>query len=65
MQKKDDITFEKALTRLEEIVGSLEENSPPLDEALKLFEEGKSLINLCLKKLDAAQQKLKILSEDE
>ena len=65
MKEKADKTFESALTRLEEIVRSLEESSPPLDEALILFEEGKSLISLCLKKLDAAEQKLKILSKTE
>ena len=65
MPAKADKTFESALKRLEEIVHSLEESSPPLDEALALFEEGKSLISLCLKKLDEAEQKLKILSGPE
>jgi exodeoxyribonuclease VII small subunit len=57
-------TFEKSLKRLEEIVRILEDDSPALDEVLELFEEGKSLIGKCLHKLDQADQKLKILSEE-
>ncbi|HDH58481.1 MAG TPA: exodeoxyribonuclease VII small subunit [Bacteroidetes bacterium] len=61
MPEEAEKSFEEALKRLEEIVHSLEDNNPALDEALNLFEEGKSLIGLCLKKLDEAEQKLKIL----
>lgn len=61
MPKETEKTFENALKRLEEIIHLLEESSPSLDKALTLFEEGKSLIGQCLKKLDEAEQKLKIL----
>lgn len=55
-------TFEGALKKLEEIVHRLEENNASLDEALALFEEGKNLIDFCLKKLDTAEQKFKTLA---
>ena len=65
MPKKTDKTFESALKRLEEIVRTLEEGSPSLDEALALFEEGKTLIGYSTEKLNAAEQKLKSLSEGD
>jgi exodeoxyribonuclease VII small subunit len=55
-------TFETALQRLEEIVRSLEGNTASLDESLSLYEEGRELIAFCQEKLDATEQKLKVLT---
>jgi len=57
-------TFESALARLEEIVKALEGTSSPLDETLTLYEEGVSLVRFCGNALDAAEQKVKILTRD-
>jgi len=57
-------SFEEAIKRLEEIVHSLEGQTPSLDDSLKLFEEGKSLLSQCLAKVEAVEQKLRILSKD-
>ncbi len=57
----EDITFEAALARLQEIVGGLENGSAPLDESLSMFEEGVRLVKLCNEKLDHAEQRVKIL----
>ena len=38
-----EMTYEKAISRLEEIVSALEKNDVTLDESLKLFEEGTKL----------------------
>lgn len=54
--------FEKSLERLEKIVGELEGGELSLDEALKRYEEGIKLVQLCSKKLDAAQKKVEILT---
>ena len=54
-------TFEQNLKRLEEIVKLLESGTAPLDESLKMFEEGVALVRFCGGKLDNAEQKLKIL----
>ena len=58
---ENQMTFEAALARLEEIVKLLESGSAPLDESLKMFEEGVALVRFCGSKLDNAEQKLKIL----
>ncbi len=65
MAKETEQSFENAIKRLEEIVHLLEEENPSLEDALKLFEEGKTLIGLCQNKLDNAEQKLKILTEPD
>lgn len=54
-QKK---TFEDSLSRLGEIVRSLERGDAPLADALRLFEEGAALITACTKELDEAEQKV-------
>ena len=56
-------SFEKALERLEKIVGELEAGELSLDEALKRYEEGIKLIQLCSKKLESAQKKVEILTK--
>ena len=51
-------TFEKAMTRLEQIVSVLESGRCTLDESLKLFEEGTKLVSSCSDMLDKAEQKV-------
>jgi exodeoxyribonuclease VII small subunit len=53
--------FEDALNKLEKIVSKLEERDIPLEESLKLFEEGIRLSRLCHQKLDEAEKKVEIL----
>lgn len=63
MAKK--LTFEQSMARLEEIVAALEKGEVPLEESLKLFQEGTRLIGGCEKTLEQAQQQLKILLQRE
>ncbi len=48
-------TFEAAMARLEEIVGLLEGGQLPMEEALRLFEEGTGLVQSGSRLLDEAQ----------
>ena len=50
--------FEKAISRLEEIVAQMEQGNLPLDKALQLFEEGTALVKSCAKQLDEAELKV-------
>lgn len=52
-----EMTYEKAIKRLEEIVEKLSEGSATLEESLSLFEEGAELAAFCNGKLNAAEQK--------
>ncbi len=55
------MSFEKKLTRLEEIVHKMEAGEMSLDDSLKLFEEGVKLSRDCNKELSEAEQKVKKL----
>lgn len=48
-------SFEENMSRLEQIVRSMERGDVPLEESLNLFREGTELIRLCGKLLDDAQ----------
>ena len=56
--KKQALSFEDSLTRLEEIVRHLEKGDLPLNDSLTLYEEGTGLIAACSKLLDDAEQKV-------
>jgi exodeoxyribonuclease VII small subunit len=53
--------FEDCLQRLEKIVDDLEKGNVPLEQALKLFEEGVHLSASCRKELEEAEGKVEIL----
>jgi len=55
---KEELSFEAAATRIEEIVRLLEKGDAPLDKSLTLFEEGVGLIKTCSVMLDKAEQKI-------
>lgn len=57
-EKKQELRFEDALGRLEEIVRHLEKGDMPLNDSLALYEEGTGLIAACSKMLDEAEQKV-------
>ncbi|KGI85713.1 MULTISPECIES: exodeoxyribonuclease VII small subunit [Exiguobacterium] len=57
-KKQEELTFEAALARLEEIVTQLETGEVALEEAMTLYEEGVRLSALCQTKLTAAEQKM-------
>jgi exodeoxyribonuclease VII small subunit len=57
--------FEDALAKLEKVVSRLEEGDIPLDESLKLFEEGIRLSRFCNLKLDEAEKRVDILLKDK
>ncbi|MFI5183826.1 MAG: exodeoxyribonuclease VII small subunit [Vicinamibacteria bacterium] len=64
MKKGESPTFEAALKQLEEIVGRLEKGELPLEESLKLYEEGIQLSRLCHGKLEEAEGKIEMLLKD-
>ena len=48
-------TFEESMVRLEQIVRAMERGDGPLEESLRLFQEGTELVRSCGKLLDNAQ----------
>jgi len=60
MAKNPD-SFEDSLARLETIVADLESGDLPLEEALRLFEEGIGVVKRCTRKLDEAEKRVEVL----
>ncbi len=48
-----NMSFEESMKKLEDIVAQLERNEKPLDETIRLFEEGLHLVRSCDEKLHA------------
>ena len=64
MKPDEAPTFEQALQQLEQIVQRLEKGELPLEESLKLYEEGIRLSRLCHGKLEEAEGKIEMLLKD-
>lgn len=47
----ENITFEQAMSRLEEIIAALENNQTSLENSVELFQEGIKLSKICSDKL--------------
>ncbi|MSQ02116.1 MAG: exodeoxyribonuclease VII small subunit [Myxococcales bacterium] len=58
----EPLSFEQALRQLEERVQKLESGDLPLDDALRLFEDGVALVRQCHERLDAADARVTVLS---
>ena len=56
-------TFEENFSRLEKILEKLENEDVPLDETLKLYEEGLTLTKLCSDKLTNAELRIKEINK--
>jgi exodeoxyribonuclease VII small subunit len=60
-KKTDEIPYEAAVKRLQEIADALESGDVGLDEALALFEEGVKLTRRCAETLNKAEGKIETL----
>ena len=63
MANDPEMTFEATLDRLQKIVQNLESGESPLEDSLKLFEEGVGLTRKCQEKLILAEKRVEILAK--
>jgi exodeoxyribonuclease VII small subunit len=64
--KEEEIKFEEALAKLEDVVSVLETGDLSLEESLEAFEEGVRLSKICSKWLNEAELRVeKLISFDE
>ncbi|HQR47324.1 MAG TPA: exodeoxyribonuclease VII small subunit [Thermoanaerobaculia bacterium] len=59
-----NLTFEKALARLQEIVGELEDPEKGLETSLALFEEGVTLSRFCRAKIDEIRSRVEVVLKE-
>jgi exodeoxyribonuclease VII small subunit len=60
----EPLSFEAALTELEQIVTSMEEGQMPLEQSLAAYKRGAELLKLCQAALRDAQQQVSILEDN-
>ncbi|MFP6805989.1 MAG: exodeoxyribonuclease VII small subunit [Pseudomonadales bacterium] len=63
MAAKKSFPFEESLSKLESLVERMEEGDLPLEDSLQTFEQGIKLIRECQNALNSAEQKVKLLIE--
>ena len=57
-----EMTYEQAMSRLDEIVQALEDTRLPLEEMVDRYEEGGRLVKICQRRLDSAQQRIELIN---
>jgi exodeoxyribonuclease VII small subunit len=60
-----ELKFEECLARLEQIVAALESGNLPLEDSLKVFEEGVALARHCGRYLEDAERRIEMLAKDD
>lgn len=63
-KKPENLSFDEAMTELEQVVVQLESGEIPLEQALKQFERGIALARATRQKLSHAEQQVKILTSN-
>ena len=61
---QDEVSFEKALERLETIVEEMESGKLSLEDMMKRFEEGQGLVKVCSTKLNQVERRIEILVKE-
>jgi exodeoxyribonuclease VII small subunit len=62
-RKPKEAGFETTLAELEELVARMEAGNLPLEEAMRSFERGVRLTRECQAALQAAQQRVQVLTQ--
>ena len=60
----DELTFEEAMTELEQVLSQLERGDVALDASIQLYERGAALKTRCEKKLKEAEEKVAAITLD-
>ncbi len=61
LENQESLSFEEALSQLEQVVKQLESGDLSLDQSLQAFQEGSELARLCRLKLDEVEQSIQKL----
>lgn len=61
---EQQMNYEQAQARLEQIIRAMENDKLPLEQSLALYEEGVAIVRRLSAELDAAERKIKILQQN-
>jgi exodeoxyribonuclease VII small subunit len=59
-----ELSFEDAMSRLDAIVGAMETDRMPLEEMIRSYEEGITLLKNCRQRLESARRRVEMISAD-
>ena len=65
VEQQKEVSFETALKKLEATVQNLENGDLSLEEALKQYEEGVRMADLCAKRLSEAEKRVEVLMKTD
>ncbi|MCT2537514.1 exodeoxyribonuclease VII small subunit [Aquibacillus koreensis] len=65
MTNKQEVTFEEAMEKLEEIIEKLEEGEVPLEKAIKYYEQGMELSKVCSEKLTRVEKQMEQIVNEQ
>ena len=65
LEKDTDLSFEDALSRLEEIIHRMEAGDSPLESLVKNYQSGVNLLKLCRSKIELAEVKVKEVTDQD
>ena len=60
-----ELSFEQALTNLEEIIQRMESGEAPLDSLVTNYQNGIKMLKFCRGKIEAAEMKIKEVQEKD
>jgi exodeoxyribonuclease VII small subunit len=55
----DELSFEQALSNLEEIIHQMESGEAPLESLVTHYQTGVKMLKLCRERIDSAEMKIK------
>lgn len=59
----DELSFEQALSNLEEIIHQMESGEAPLESLVTHYQTGVKMLKLCRERIDSAEMKIKEVNE--
>lgn len=65
LEKDSDLSFEDALSRLEEIIHRMESGDSPLESLVKNYQSGVKLLKICRSKIELAEMKIKEVTDQD
>ncbi len=65
MDEKKELSFEEAMTKLEEIVNKLEDGDVPLEKAIQYYQEGMQLSKFCSDKLTNVEKQMEQIMNEQ
>lgn len=64
IENKDELTLEESFSKLDTMLEKLEDRELPLEEALRLYQQGMELLAHCNEKIDTVEKKILIMNGD-